>query len=157
MTDEQQMEQFSLAYIRAVAAQAGYQVTRDETDVGLDGMFKGDTGRRPRMEFQAKSTRANIRHGDNLHFRLPVSNYNILRDANATLPSILIVVLIPNEIEQWTNQTDEQLCLRHCAYWLSLEGEPATSNTTIITVHVPLSNVFNGEQLHTLMNGVSGR
>ena len=145
------MEQFSLAHIRAVAAQAGYQVTRDETDTGLDGMLKGDGAGRPRMEFQAKSTATDIRRGDNLHFSLPVSTYNILRDPNAVIPAILILVLVPREIDLWTHQTDEQLCLRHCAYWLSLEGEPEVPNTATVTVRVPLANVFDGGQLHELM------
>ena len=151
MTYEQQMEQFSLAHIRAVAAQAGYQVTRDETDTGLDGMLKGDGAGRPRMEFQAKSTATDVRRGDNLHYPLPVSTYNILRDTNATVPAILILVLIPSEINLWTHQTDNQLCLRHCAYWLSLEGEPEVPNTATVTVRVPMANVFNCDQLHALM------
>ena len=61
MTFEQQMEQFSLAHIRAVAARAGYQVTRDETDTGLDGTLRGDGPGRPRIDFQAKSTSVDIR------------------------------------------------------------------------------------------------
>jgi hypothetical protein len=60
MTPNQQMEQFSLAYIRAVAAQAGYQVTRPETDTGIDGTLMDDAGRRSRIDFQAKSTADDI-------------------------------------------------------------------------------------------------
>lgn len=152
MTYEQQMEQFSLAHIRAVAAQAGYQVTRDETDTGLDGTLKGDGPGRPRMEFQAKSTSVDIRRGDHLHYPLPVHTYDILRDTNAVLPSILIVVLLPSENGEWTTQSNEQLCLRHCAYYMSLEGKPPVPNTTSITVRIPVANVFNGDQLHMLMS-----
>lgn len=157
MTHEQQMEQFSLAHIRAVAARAGYQVTRDETDTGLDGVLKGDGSGRPRMEFQAKSTSTDVRRGDYLHFPLPVGNYNILRDENSVLPAILIVVTVPRDVRDWTNQSDEQLCLRHCAYWLSLEGHPAVPNTSTVTVYVPTTNVFSSEQLTTLMDQTSGR
>ncbi len=152
MTFEQQMEQFSMAHIRAVAARAGYQLTRDETDTGLDGTLKGDGPGRPRIDFQAKSTSVDIRIDGHLHFPLPVHNYDILRDTNAVSPSILIVVLIPRDESEWTTQTTEQLCLRHCAYWLSLEGQPPVPNTTSITVHVPVGNVFNSDQLQLLMN-----
>ena len=62
------MELFPQAYIRAVAAQAGFQVTRDESDTGLDGMLIGDTGRRPVIGFQAKSTSQEILSGGYLHF-----------------------------------------------------------------------------------------
>lgn len=40
MTVNMQMEQFSLAYIRAVAARGGYQVTRPEPDLdSVDGIL----------------------------------------------------------------------------------------------------------------------
>ena len=145
------MELFSLAYIRAVAAQAGYQVTRDETDTGLDGMLKSDTGLRAAVEFQAKSTSRDIRAGDHLRFPLPLANYEILRAANPVIPRILIVILMPRDVGQWLDQSERELCLRHCAYWLSLAGEPAVPNTTSITVHIPNANVFGAEQLHSLM------
>ena len=151
MTPEQHMELFSLAYIRAVAAQAGYQITRPETDTGIDGTIVGDTGHRPKIDFQAKSTSADIRRGGQLYYPLPVSNYEILRAAIPSMPRILIVVLIPRDPIQWLNQDENELCLRHCAYWLSLAGEPAVPNTTSVTVHIPTANVFSSEQLHSLM------
>ncbi len=145
------MELFSLAYIRAVAAQAGYQVTRDETDTGLDGMLIGGIGSRPVIAFQAKSTSRDIRTGDHLRFPLPLNNYEILRAESPFMPRILVVVLVPRERGQWLHQSEDELCLRHCAYWLSLAGEPAVPNTTSVTVHIPTTNVFNGEQLRLLM------
>ena len=145
------MELFSLAYIRAVAAQAGYQVTRDETDTGLDGMLKSSTGSRVAVEFQAKSTSRDIRGVDHLHFPLPVGNYEILRADNPAVPRILIVVLMPSAPSQWLNQNENELCLHHCAYWLSLAGEPAVQNTATVTVRIPRDNVFSGEQLNLLM------
>ena len=151
MTHEQQMELFSLAYIRAVSAQAGYQVTRDETDTGLDGMLKADTFHRAAIEFQAKSTSRDIRAGERLRFPLPIGNYETLRVARPTIPRILIVVLMPREPAEWLHQSEDELCLRHCAYWLSLAGEPAVANATSVTVHIPTANVFSGEQLRLLM------
>ena len=50
------MEQRSLVVIRAVAA-----------DDSVDGVLRADFGRRPRIEFQAKSTSRDIRKGDSLH------------------------------------------------------------------------------------------
>ena len=151
MTPEQQMELFSLAYIRAVAAQAGYQVTRDETDTGLDGMLIGDAGSRPVIAFQAKSTSRDIRTGDHLRFPLPLNSYEILRTQSPFMPRILIVVLVPRERGQWLHQSENELCLRHCAYWLSLAGAPAVPNTTSVTVRIPMTNMFNSDQLSSLM------
>lgn len=145
------MELFSLAYIRAVAAQAGYQVTRPETDTGIDGTFVGDVSPRPRIDFQAKSTAVDIRGDAHLRFPLSARNYDILRDTAFSSPRILIVVLMPRERDEWLHQSENELCLRRCAYWLSLAGEPAVSNTTSVTVHIPTVNVFSSEQLHLLM------
>ncbi len=71
------MEQRSLVVIRAVAADAGYQVVRpDVDDDSVDGILIANWGRRPRIEFQAKSTSRDIPTGDSLRYPLPVKNYN---------------------------------------------------------------------------------
>lgn len=151
MNLNEQKEQFSLAYIRAVAAQAGYQISRPELDNdSVDGTLIADFGRRPRIDFQAKATSQQIKRGDNIHFALKIKNYDDLRSETRT-PRLLIVVLMPKEKSRWLTQTQEQLCLRYCGYWVSLEGHQEVSNTTSITVHIPLVNMFNVEQLDDLM------
>lgn len=146
-----QKSRFSLAHIEAVAARAGFQVEEVVVDRdSVDGTLKADFGRRPRIEFQAKATARDVVRGSYIHFPLPVKNYDDLR-LEAINPRILIVVVLPSEIENWVNQTDEELCLRHCSYWLSLRGEPATSNQNTVTVHLPMGNVFNGAHLADLM------
>ena len=151
MTPNMQMEQLSLAYIRAVAADAGCQVTRPEPDIdSVDGVLMSSFGRRPRIEFQAKATAQTIFRGDELHFPLPVKNYNELR-ADTRTPRILIVLLMPEEESHWLHQTDDELCLRHCAYWHSLEGQQSTLNTSSVTVQIPAINMFNSQQLVDLM------
>ena len=151
MTLNQQMEQFSLAYIRAVAAQAGYQVTRPEPDTdSVDGVLMAGFGRRPRIEFQAKATSQDILREDSLYFPLPVKNYEDLRD-DVLVPRILIVVLMPREEHQWLSQTEDELCLRHCGYWLSLEGQPAVSNRSSVSIAIPTTSIFGRTQLCDLM------
>ena len=158
MTPNQQVEQFSLVHIRAVAADAGYQVTRPEPDTdSVDGVLMADFGQRPRVEFQAKATSQDILRDGSLHFPLPLKNYEDLRN-DVLVPRILIVVLVPREEHQWVNQTEDKLCLHHCGYWLSLEGRPAVPNTSSVSVKVPTTNVFNRAQLCDLMTKVdSGR
>ena len=154
MNLNEQKEQFSLAYIRAVAACAGYQTIRPELDNdSVDGILISDFGPRPKIEFQAKATSQQIVRSDNIHFALPIKNYNDLRRHTRT-PRILIVVLMPSDTSQWLTQNHEQLCLRHCGYWLSLEEHQEVSNTTSVTVHIPLVNMFNAEQLVDLMTKV---
>ena len=151
MDTNTQKERFSLSYIQAVATRAGYVVeeTRVDRD-SVDGILLADFGRRPRIEFQAKATSRDVVSGNNIHFPLSLKNYNDLR-LDAINPRILIVLLMPQQVQEWVNQTDEELCLRHCAYWLSLEGRPETQNISNITVQVPLANRFDIEQLNDMM------
>ena len=151
MTPNSQMELISLAYVRTVAARAGFQVVRPEIDMdSVDGIIIGQTGTRPRLDFQAKSSgRANVRNSV-INFPLPVKNYNELRIETRT-PRILIVMLMPNDESLWVSQSEEEFCLRHCAYWRCLENLPATSNVDNVTVLLPLENVLSVEQLTDLM------
>ena len=155
MTPEMQMEQFSLAYIRAVASQSGYRIGSADPDWdGVDGTLLADWGRRPRIEFQAKATGQDILRDDHVSFRLDIDNYNDLRIEQTRVPRILIVLRMPRDMNRWLSQSDDELCQRYCAYWISLEGRPAVPNTSNITIHIPLGNVFNGDHLHALMNKV---
>ena len=152
MTPNLRMEQRSLAVVRAVAADAGYQVVRPEPDIdSVDGVLMASFGRRPRIEFQAKATARDITSGDLLRFPLPVKNYDELRLASWT-PRILIVALMPDEAEPWLSQTDDQLCLRSGVYWVSLTDMPEESNSASVTVHIPLANIFDREHLEAMMS-----
>ncbi len=142
---------FHSAYVRTVAARAGFQVTRPEPDVdSVDGIILSTTGRRPKIDFQAKATTQDmLRHGM-VHFPLPVKNYNDLR-AETISPRILVVFLMPSDSHDWTAQTEEELCIRYCAYWNCLEGQPERHNTNNITVQLPTSNILSANQLNEMM------
>ena len=90
---------------------------------------------------------------DRLHFPLSIHDYDNLR--TAMFPFVLIVVLVPDDETQWLTQTNDELCLRHCGYWMSLAGRPAVSNTNSVTVHIPAANVFGSRGLTDLMDKVA--
>lgn len=147
----EQKQQFSLAYIRAVAATASYKVAIPESDTdSVDGALMSDIGRRPRIEFQAKSTARDILGNDALRYELPIKNYDELR-ADVLTPRILVVVLMPDEKQDWISQTQDEMCLRYCGYWLSLRGEQPRLNTSSVTVRIPTTNIFNTDELTGLM------
>ena len=157
MDTNDQKELFSLAYVRAVAAQAGYDVTRPGLDKdSVDGILMADRGSRPQIHFQAKATARNVVSGSYVHFPLPIKNYDDLR-IEAINPRILIVLIMPQETQEWVNQTDDELCMRHCAYWISLKGQPARSNTSSVTVYMPMVNIFNSNQLTDMMQRTERR
>ena len=149
------MEQFSFAYVRAVAAHADCEVS-DNHYPGLnsrDGSISAGWGRHPQINFQAKATSQDVLRDGSVRFRLPRSDYDNLRRRD-TVPHILIVLLMPKDDADWLNQTSEELTMRRCAYWMSLEGKSESPNVSTVTVHVPVSQMFDTEQLRDMMNRV---
>lgn len=55
---------------------------------------------------------------------------------------ILIVVLVPSNINDWLKITEEDMLMRKCGYWVSLKGQKPTKNTNNITVELPRQNLF---------------
>ena len=152
MDENDQKERFSLAYISAVAAHAGYQVIDGQPidKDSIDGEIVSDVGRSPRIEFQAKATAQDVLSEDVLRFPLSIKNYEDLR-REVRVPRLLIVVLLPPRQEDWLVHSEEELRLRHCAYWLSLAGWAPTTNTSSVTVPIPRTQVLNTDQLRILM------
>ena len=153
MVDTNMMERFSLAYLEAVASQAGCWIADPRIDRNsVDGVLMGEVDGLPSaFGFQAKATSQDVLRDDHISFRLPMGDYNQLR-LPARFQRILIVLRMPNETDEWLNQTDEELCMRHCAYWHSLTDEPEVPNTSNARVHIPLTNMFNSKSLTGLMN-----
>lgn len=146
MTAEQQMEQFSLAYVRAVAAVARVNCTKPEVDEAsvdlvlsqaeVDGQPEF-----PLVKLQVKCHAAASPAGPTFPYPLKVKNYNELRGLRLN-PKLLVVVLVPDDPADWTAQDPAGLVLRRCGYWLSLANAPTTGNTTSVTVQVPTAQVF---------------
>lgn len=144
-------ERFSLAYIHAVAARAGFEMVETHVDVdSVDGLLRSTAGRRPQIDFQAKASSQDILKVDHLAYSLKLKNYEDLR-AETVNPRILIVVLLPNDETEWMSHSEDELVLRRCGYWLSLRGQSATENSTNVTVKLPRTQLFDVDQLTGLM------
>ena len=160
----QRQESLSCAYVRAVAAQAGVVVCEPDNDYGIDMSLRAvtvchgcwrDIG--PQIDLQLKSTtRADL--GDtHLSYDVPVVNYDDLREAGVQTPRWLVVLVLPDEEARWLSQSAEELVLRHCAYWLSLAGSPATTSHSTVRVFLPLANVFSVAAIQGMMQQVRER
>lgn len=154
-----QQEEFSLAYIRAVATVAGYYTSRpeydrDSVDLNIAAVGLKKTLRSPKLDLQAKCTYQNVLGPDTVDFPLPVNNYNDLREVDLTVSRILVVVLVPPEITEWLSQSENELALKRCGYWVSLRGSPDTPNTTTVTINIPRAQVFSPEALRGIMDRV---
>jgi len=154
----QQKEQFSYAYIYAVAASAGYsfQIAARPLDFdGIDiilagGMVRGII-RYPRLELQVKCTSRDVIGQEAIRYPLEVKNYNDLKVENIQTPRLLILVVVPDNLDNWLIQSQQELCLKYSGYWVSLRGQPPTQNQTTVTISIPRQNIFNVKALTTLM------
>jgi hypothetical protein len=76
---------------------------------------------------------------------LEVKNYDDLREPGENCPRILIVLVMPEDEAQWLSQSVDELVVRHCAYWVSLEGHPPPTTTRTVRIAIPRGNVFSVE------------
>jgi hypothetical protein len=160
MEPNQQLEQLSRAYVRAVAAAAGVavyepEVDHDSIDLGLAARGGPGLLRSPRLELQIKATRRDLLREDGIHYPLKLKNFEDLRGSDFLVPRILVVVLIPSDPTDWLTQTEEELVLRRCGYWLSLREHPSTTGKTSITTILPTENLFSAQAIHALMERIA--
>jgi hypothetical protein len=153
-----QKEEFSYAYIQALASTAGYVFQRTTTpldNVGIDVIITGVGDRTtkgfPQLYLQVKSTSLNLLGDREIKYPLRVKNYEELRQENQYPPLILVVVLMPEYVDDWLEQSEAELCQKACGYWVSLEGEPPTENKQTVTVYLPRTNLLNVSALKSLM------
>ena len=106
---------------------------------------------RAALELQLKAT-VNLGVPKDGYFRFPLKrrNYDLLRIETQT-PRLLVVLDLPSKKDQWVTITEDELVLRRRAYWLNLKGYEETENLSIITVRIPTKNVFDVENLQSLM------
>lgn len=144
--------------MRAVVSTAGYAVSRYEVDEGMDWIIVGEgvqgVNPNPKVDVQLKCTQ-NIRDfGDKFAYDLNVSNYRRLR-TESSIPSILVVVFVPDNVGDWLDQSEDRLLMRKCGYWLCLQGYAETDNDETIAVHIPKSNMFTPSTVQDMLLAVA--
>jgi hypothetical protein len=149
-------EAFSRAYIRAVAAAAGFKYSDgpapDDDHVDATVTSRGPMGvvRSPKLDIQVKC-KLGSPEGDPISYALDVDDYEGLRHVDYGSPRVLVVVFVPRDIALWTGHSEDGLMLRYCGYRASLRGCPETGNQNTVTVHLPRKNTFGVEGLTELM------
>ncbi|WP_256871800.1 DUF4365 domain-containing protein [Nostoc sp. TCL26-01] len=63
--------------------------------------------------------------------------------------------MVPDLQENWLQQSETELCLKRCAYWVSIRGQPPTENQSTVTVYLPQQNIFSVEVLPALMQRIA--
>lgn len=163
ITVQHQKEALSRAYVRAVIAKAGFNFGKTDFDYGIDGTIKDVINRNGRyvdscfgINFQLKSSCDVIFENGLVIYDLESKNYNDLVAESSTLPNILILLALPPNSDEWLEVTAEQLVMRKCAWWCSLEGQDPTTNQTTKRITIPDCQIFSPAALVDLMEKVKG-
>ncbi len=138
-------------YVRAVASRVGHDLSITDVDYrGIDGTIENPLLRSVnRVDFQLKSTTDYEFRGTDVIYDLRVDDYNrLIRDLE--IPRVLILFTMPDDEAEWLVQSPDELCLRRCAYWVSLMGEDFSNNTSTVRVSLPQANVFDQDGLRDM-------
>ena len=158
---DEQGQQFSLAFIRAVSSVAGCAILPSEVDddsVDLSIKRRGlSTGkiRSPQIDVQAKHWRCGQLTADVVSYQLNIKNYDDLRYTDYIWPRIVVVVLVPENCAEWATCSDDEMVVRHCALWTSLRGLPQVDNQSKVSVRLSASRRLTPGMLSTLMDRAS--
>ncbi len=144
------------AWLRAVAASSGLLHGRPTTldlekaDVELVRQGRWGGMWHPTVKVQVKTT-IDLREEDG-HFAydLDVDAYNVLRRDDETVRRVLAVFRLPRNGERVRLLRNGTLLAGRGA-WVSLEGQPATTNKSCRTVRLPLANTIDRPGLERML------
>jgi hypothetical protein len=146
-------ERLSIAYVSAIAAQAGCQVTETRVDRnGIDVTIRPIKGAPVQIDIQLKAVSTNIRikDGEILSFQLDTHTYDKLRRTDVQAPQLLVIYEMPSEKERWLSVQPTKTILKHAAYWVELRGCPPVLTATT-AVHLPTMNLFDHKAIKSIL------
>lgn len=146
-------EGLSRAYVYAVATIAGYTFSEANLDRdGIDLRIHAGGFMSPAIGLQLKAT---IRLGEpgqdgNYRYDLCIEDYRRLIEPSQT-PRYLVVLSLPEDENKWLGVSDDEFVIRHCAYWISLEGMGDSENSRTKRIRIPTRNRFDPDALRELI------
>jgi hypothetical protein len=149
--DNDVKERLSFAYLTAVAARAGCQITEPRVDRNaIDATISAIRGTNVKLDVQLKATSAPKFNGGDLVFDLDVPTYDKLREPMVQTPALLVVLALSDKPAEWLVSDINELVLKKCAYWVNLAGEPASTNAQTQRVRLPVKQILTSDTLVSL-------
>lgn len=148
-----QKEQFNVAYVHAMASQAGLntgnmKVDDQSVDLDVDGRFPTATKNRfPRISLQLKATSQKTVKDGVIKFQLPRKNYDDLKNDRLIIPRYLVVLLVPEDPDDWILHHPQHMSLHNTCYWTSIKNDPAVKNKSKVTIDIPLTQRLDSDAL----------
>jgi hypothetical protein len=153
MFNSNQKEQFNVAYVHAMASQAGLntgnmKVDDQSIDLDVDGKFPTATKNRfPKISLQLKATSQKMVKDGFIKFPLPRKNYDDLKNDRLIVPRYLVVLVVPDDTGDWIRHHPQYMSLHNTCYWMSIKNDPTIKNKSKVTVDIPLTQRFDTDAL----------
>lgn len=158
LSENEIKEELSYAYLHAVAAKVGYSCDRpnkdkDSIDAKVFARWEDSEGiefTSPEISFQLKATvKCEVKNGK-FSFDLSMKNYRDLKKKHP-FPRLLLVLVLPENSEEWLDVSSEYLISKKCCYWCNMMPLPDINNDSKIRVAIHTSNLLTPEILRKLM------
>lgn len=169
MPETQRSENLSIAYVRAVAAQAGFIATKQESDFGIDLIFSRiitveslsekrgtecveDLDTIP-LRAQLKSTEIWEMKNGYVHCPLKARAYDMAVRGRGKM--IVLMMCYPPEFDRRLCQNGKRLHLRHCCYyWKPGVDATMTPNDSTKTISIHATQIFTPTALQELFGAI---
>ena len=164
MDKEKIKEDLSICYLKTIAAINGIAMERIEHDedsidvvikkiIYLKNGGKFNSQISVQLKATASSSQYNISNTE-ISYLLKAKNYNDLC-APASMPSILALLILPENETEWIRWSSEELMIKGKMFWISFQGKEETKNVSRITVKIPKENELNAITIETLIQKVA--
>jgi hypothetical protein len=156
----QRKAQFSLAYLHAVATAADLKLAQwyvddESVDATIGRSGGAGTLQSPRLDVQLKCSAQSLLRADGVYLPLKRKNFDDLRQRTPHVPRILVVLLVPEKIEEWvTVVAEERMCLHRHAWWKNLMNEEERPDVDTPTVVLPRGQLFDAAALVAILDRV---
>lgn len=155
------MEQLQEGYVSAVAATCGVSAewtSRDNHKYDVELVRQPDASVEDiSVRAQMKSTTAIVvpRGAEKFSYQFESrAAYDSLIMGRSGPKHILLLMVIHQDQNRWTYSHHRAMLVRHCCYWLNMEGMTSTAQRP--TVSVPTANVFNAAALTGILDRIEG-
>lgn len=158
LAETEMKAQLSLAHISMIAANAGVEILDPRVDYnGVDltlrsyAKYPGVTG--AELDVQLKCTsQQELQHTKHISWSLERQSYIKLADPERYSPAALAVLVVPDDYDQWLDQTEERLLARSCMYFSQASTwEPIDDDAGSKTVRCLRTDMLNVLSLLELM------
>jgi hypothetical protein len=157
------MEMLQNGYLHAVAAAAGCALAKPTPDVdGIDWIATHASKEHTvdpvadvwlQLKATAQWAPTDLTGKPGFSFVLKNKHLTKLNMSPATKVRLLVVMIVPPDVADWVEATEDYFALRHACYWANLEGTAPTGQTQT-TVSVPTQNVFDDRGLCDIMSKI---